>query len=143
MFRGRFEHTIDDKGRLSIPAKFREALGKDKGVVLVGTDAYLSVFPMKAWRGIEDRLKSGPTFRKDIRDFLRNVYSSAEDAEIDSQGRVLISQALRQKAKIARDVVLIGAMDLIEIWDKPQWEAQAASATPAMDSMAKLGELGV
>jgi MraZ protein len=143
MFRGRFEHTIDDKGRLSIPAKFREELGKDKTIVLVGMESYLSVFPMKAWRGIEDRLKTGPTFRKDIRDFLRNVYSSAEDAEIDPQGRVLIPQGLRQKAKISRDVVLIGAMDLIEIWDKPQWEAQATSATPAMESMARLGELGV
>jgi transcriptional regulator MraZ len=143
MFRGQYDHTIDDKGRLSIPAKLREALGKDRTLVLTSFEAFITVFPMKAWRNMEERIRNNPTFKRDMRDFLRLVYSSAEDVEIDPQGRILISQGLRQRAGISRDVVILGVMDQIEIWDKARWEEKVRSAPPAEELTAKMGELGV
>jgi MraZ protein len=143
MFRGQYEHAIDDKGRLSIPAKLREVLKKEKTLVLTSFDAYITAFPMKAWRVIEGRIRSNPTFKRDMRDFLRLVYSSAEDVEIDPQGRILIPQALRQRAGITREVVILGVMDQIEIWDKARWEAKVSTAPSSEELSAKLGELGV
>ncbi|HEX7548372.1 MAG TPA: cell division/cell wall cluster transcriptional repressor MraZ, partial [Candidatus Methylomirabilis sp.] len=84
MFRGQFEHAIDEKGRLSIPAKFREALRKEKTLVLTSSDAYLTAYPLKEWRALEDRLRANPKFKREQRDFLRFVYSSAEDVAMDS-----------------------------------------------------------
>ena len=143
MFRGQYEHSIDDKGRLSIPAKLREALKKEKTLVLTSFDAYITAFPMKAWRVIEDRIRSNPTFKRDMRDFLRVVYSSAEDVEIDPQGRILISQTLRLRAGITREVVILGVMDQIEIWDKARWQAKVGAAPSPEELSARLGELGV
>jgi MraZ protein len=142
-FRGQFEHAIDDKGRLSIPARFREALGKEKTLVLTNSDGYITAYPMKGWRAIEDRIRNNPTFMREKRDFLRYIYSSAEDVVIDSQGRILVSQALRQRVGIAREVVIIGVMNEIEIWDKARWAAKLAAAPSPEDLTAKLGELGV
>jgi MraZ protein len=143
MFRGQFEHAIDEKGRLSIPAKFREVLRKERALVLTSFDSYITAFPLKVWRGIEDRIRGNPTFKRDMRDFLRHIYSLAEDVAIDPQGRILIPQTLRQRAGIARDVVIIGVMDQIEIWDKGRWEAKVAAAPSTEELTAKLGELGV
>ncbi|HEX7550961.1 MAG TPA: division/cell wall cluster transcriptional repressor MraZ [Candidatus Methylomirabilis sp.] len=143
MFRGQFEHAIDEKGRLSIPAKFREALRKEKTLVLTSSDAYLTAFPLKEWRALEDRLRANPKFKREQRDFLRFVYSSAEDVAMDSQGRILVPQGLRQRAGIMREVVIIGMMDTIEIWDKGRWAAKVASAPSPEELSAKLGELGI
>jgi MraZ protein len=142
-FRGQFEHAIDDKGRLSIPAKFREALGKEKTLVLTNSDGYIAADPIKGWRAIEDRIRNNPTFMREKRDFLRYIYSSAEDVVIDSQGRILVSQAMRQRVGITREVVIIGVMNEMEIWDKARWAAKLAAAPSPEDLTAKLGELGV
>ena len=143
MFRGQFEHAIDEKGRLSIPAKFREALRKEKTLVLTSSDAYLTAYPLKEWRALEDRLRANPKFKREQRDFLRFVYSSAEDVAMDSQGRILVPQGLRQRAGIMREVVIIWMMDTIEIWDKGRWGAKVASAPSPEELSAKLGELGI
>jgi MraZ protein len=143
MFRGQYEHAIDDKGRLSIPAKLREALKKQKTLVLTTFDDCITAFPMKAWRVIEDRIRSNPTFKRDMRNFLRLVYSLAEDVEIDPQGRILIPQSLRQRAGITREVVILGLMDQIEIWDKARWAAKVSAAPSREELAAKMGELGV
>ena len=143
MFRGQFEHAIDEKGRLSIPAKFREVLKKERKLVLTGADGYITAFPLRRWRELETRIRANPTFKRDRRDFLRVVYSSAEDVEIDSQGRVLLSQGVRQRAGITREVVIIGVMDEMEIWDKDRWLAKLGSAPPAEELSSNLGELGV
>jgi MraZ protein len=143
MFRGQFEHAIDEKGRLSIPAKFREALRKEKTLVLTSSDAYLTAYPLKEWRALEDRLRANPKFKREQRDFLRFVYSSAEDVAMDSQGRILVPQGLRQRAGIMREVIIIGMMDTIEIWDKGRWGAKVASAPSPEELSAKLGELGI
>ncbi len=143
MFRGQFTHAIDEKGRLSIPAKFREALREETTLVLTRAESYLTVYPLGEWRAIEERLRANPKFKREQRDFLRFVYSSAEDADLDAQGRILIPQGLRQRAGIGRDVVIIGMMDTIEIWDKARWEAKLASAPPPEELSARLGELGI
>ena len=143
MFRGQYEHAIDDKGRLSIPARFREVLKKEKSLVLSSADGYITAYRMKEWRNLENRIRSNPTFKRDRRDFLRLVYSKAEDVEIDPQGRILISQALRQRAGITREVVILGVMDEFEIWDKARWAAKEGSAPSPEELSAKLGELGV
>ncbi|HTX53677.1 MAG TPA: division/cell wall cluster transcriptional repressor MraZ [Candidatus Baltobacteraceae bacterium] len=143
MFRGQFTHAIDEKGRLSIPAKFREALREEKTLVLTSAESYLTVYPLGEWRAIEDRLRANPKFKREQRDFLRFVYSSAEDVDLDGQGRILIPQGLRQRAGIGRDVIIIGMMDTIEIWDKARWEAKLASAPPPEELSARLGELGI
>jgi MraZ protein len=143
MFRGQFTHAIDEKGRLSIPAKFREGLREEKTLVLTGAESYLTAYPLSEWRAIEDRLRANPKFKREQRDFLRFVYSSAEDVDLDGQGRILIPQGLRQRAGIGRDVIIIGMMDTIEIWDKVRWEAKLASAPSPDELSATLGELGI
>ena len=143
MFRGQYEHAIDDKGRLSIPAKLREALKQEKKLVLTSSDGYITAYPLKTWRGLEARIRANPTFKRDRRDFLRVVYSSAEDVEIDPQGRILLSQGLRQRAGITREVVIIGVMDEVEIWDKSRWLAKLSASASSEELSAKLGDLGV
>ena len=143
MFRGQYEHSIDDKGRLSIPAKLREALKQEKKLVLTSSDGYLTAYPLKTWRELEARIRSNPTFKRDRRDFLRVVYSSAEDVVIDPQGRILLSQGLRQRAGITREVVIIGVMDEVEIWDKSRWLAKLSASPSSEELSAKLGDLGV
>jgi MraZ protein len=143
MFRGEFEHAIDDKGRLSIPAKLRDALKKEKTLVLISADGYITAFPPKVWRTIEDRIRANPTFKRDRREFLRMVYSRSEEVEIDQQGRILISPVLRQRAGITREVVILGVMDEIEIWDKTRWAAKVAAAASPEELSANLGDLGV
>ena len=143
MFRGQFEHAIDEKGRLSIPAKFRDALRKEKTLVVTSSDAFLTAYPLKEWRALEDRLRANPKLKREQRDFLRFVYSSAEDVAMDSQGRILIPQGLRQRAGISREVIIIGMMDTIEIWDKTRWDAKVAAAPSPEELSAKLGELGI
>ena len=143
MFRGQYEHAIDDKGRLSIPAKLREALEQEKKLVLTSSDGYITAYPLKTWRELEARIRANPTFKRDRRDFLRVVYSSAEDVEIDPQGRILLSQGLRQRAGITREVVIIGVMDEVEIWDKSRWLAKLSASPSSEELSAKLGDLGV
>jgi MraZ protein len=143
MFRGQFEHAIDEKGRLSIPAKFRQALGKEKSLILTCWNSYLSAFPLSVWQDIETRIREKSMFKEPTRDFLRYVYSSAEDVEIDSQGRILVPQALRQKAGVSKDVVLIGMMLQIEVWDKGRWMAKLAAAPRPEELASQLGELGI
>ncbi|MFA5026494.1 MAG: division/cell wall cluster transcriptional repressor MraZ [Candidatus Methylomirabilota bacterium] len=143
MFRGQFEHAIDEKGRLSIPAKLREALREEKTLVLTSSDGYLTAYPLTEWRLLEDRIRANPRLKRDLRDYLRLVYSSAEDVAIDGQGRILIPQALRQRAGITRDVIIIGVMDQIEIWDRARWETKVTAAPSAEELTAKLGELGI
>ena len=143
MFRGQYEHAIDDKGRLSIPAKLREALKQEKKLVLTSSDGYITAYPLKTWRELEARIRANPTFKRDRRDFLRVVYSSAEDVEIDPQGRILLSQGLRQRAGITREVVIIGVMDEVEIWDKSRWLAKLSASPSSEELSAKLGDLGV
>lgn len=144
MFRGRFEHTIDAKGRLSIPSKFRETLSEryDSRLVITTYDGCLIAYPFQEWQKLEEKAATLPEFKKDTRAFLRFFYSSATDCPIDRLGRVLIPQVLRDYAKIERDVILVGAFRIIEIWGKESWMKAEAAASPE-DIAGTLERLGL
>ena len=117
MFVGEYSHTIDEKGRLIIPAKFREGLGKEF-VVTRGLFAY----PMDAWEEFEEKLRELPgTGNNDARKFIRFFTAKAAVAEPDKQGRILIPSALREHAGLKKEVVLTGVLDRVEIWDVDKW----------------------
>ncbi len=131
MFRGRFEHTLDAKGRLSIPSRFRETLSEryDSRLVVTTYDGCLIAYPFIEWQKLEEKVAALPKFNKDTRAFLRFFYSNAADCAIDKLGRILIPQSLRDYAKLEKDVFLIGAFEHIEICSKTIWEEAEASAS--------------
>lgn len=122
MFMGQYSHNIDDKGRLIMPSKFREQLGKEF-VMTKGQDGCLYVYPLDEWKKIAERIQSMPINNNEGRRFMRVFFSSAASLELDKQGRVLIPQMLRNFADINRDVELIGSVGHIEIWDRDKWQA--------------------
>lgn len=123
MFIGQSIQALDSKGRLSIPSKFREILNtKYSGkLILTYLDPYIVAYPTEEWVGIEGRLKQLPTIQKDIRDFLRIIYSNASECSLDNQGRILIPQTLRDFAGLQKDIAMLGIMNKIEIWSKDKW----------------------
>jgi len=126
MFRGRYEHTVDSKGRISIPSRFREILNRkyDDRLVITNYDQCLVAFPYDEWSLLEEKAKSLPLLKKEAKTFLRFFYSSGIDCSIDKQGRLLIPQALRDYANLQKDVVLVGAGTKIEVWDKDRWQEE-------------------
>jgi transcriptional regulator MraZ len=144
MFRGRYEHSIDSKGRLSVPSRFRETLNEryDSRLVVTTYDRFLIAYPYAEWQVLEERAAGLPTFKKDTMAFLRFFYSSATDCSIDRLGRVLIPQALRDYAKLEKDVLLVGAFKHIEIWSKALWEKAEAEASQE-EIVATLERLGL
>ena len=144
MFRGRYEHTLDAKGRLSIPSRFREVLNEryDSRLVVTTYDGCLISYPFAEWQKLEDKVAELPEFKKDTRAFLRFFYSSAADCTIDKLGRILVPQSLRDYAKLDRDVILVGAFKHVEIWSKAVWES-AESAASQEDIVATLERLGL
>ena len=121
MFMGEYNHTIDAKGRLIIPAKFREVLG-DEFVVTNGMDGCLFVFDNSEWQAFAEKLRSLPMIDKEVRQFTRFFLAGAASVEVDKQGRILIPSVLREFADITKDAVLIGVGNRIEIWSKDRWE---------------------
>lgn len=136
MFMGEYQHTIDSKGRVSIPARFREELG-EHFVTTKGLDNCLFVYPMEEWHRLEQKLKSLPFTRADARAFARFFFSGAVECELDKQGRVLIPQMLREHAKIIKDVVIIGVSTRIEIWAKEVWEEYSLQAAANYEAIAE------
>ena len=120
MFIGEYNHTIDSKGRLIVPSKFREALG-DEFVVTKGLDGCLFVYPMEEWTAFTDKLKELPLTKKDARQFSRFFLAGAASCEVDKQGRILLPSVLREFAGIGKDAVLVGVGSRIEIWNKDKW----------------------
>lgn len=121
MFMGEYNHTIDAKGRLIIPSKFREVLG-DEFVVTKGMDGCLFVFDNKEWQAFEEKLHTLPMMDKEARQFTRYFLAGAASVEVDKQGRILLPGVLREFADITKDAVLIGVGRRIEIWSKDRWE---------------------
>ena len=120
MFMGRYKHTIDPKGRLSIPSKYREILG-DEFVVSKGMDGCLFVYANDAWKAFEEKLASLPLINREARQFARFFLSGAQYVTVDKQGRILMPQDLREFAGLEKDVVLAGAGGRIEIWSLEKW----------------------
>ncbi len=122
MFIGTYEHTIDEKSRLTLPARFRDALGG--GVVLArGIDGNVAVYPRETWKmTVEDRMASLDPLSREARDLRRFFFSGAAEAEIDRSGRILVPAILARHASLAKDVVVAGNYDHLELWSPPAWE---------------------
>lgn len=141
MFIGEYSHTVDEKGRLIIPSKFRDGLGSEF-VVTKGLDGCLFVYDNNEWKVLEDKLRALPLTNKDARAFARYMLAGAAQVELDKQGRVLIPQVLRTFADLDKDVVLIGVGARVEIWNKEKWEN--ASFDDNMDEIVeKMADLGI
>ena len=143
MFMGEYNHTIDPKGRLIIPSKFREALG-DTFVVTKGLDGCLFVYDNEEWAAFEEKLKSLPLTNKDARKFVRFFLAGAAEAEVDKQGRILVPNVLREIAGLDKEVVLIGVASRIEIWSRERFDGTASydDMDEIAEHMAQLG-LGI
>ena len=121
MFMGEYHHTIDDKGRLIIPSKFRTELG-ESFVITRGLENCLFVYSLVEWNKIVDKLKKLPFTKKDARNFTRFFLSGATITELDKQGRANIQTSLIDYASLEKDCVVIGVNDRLEIWSKDKWE---------------------
>jgi MraZ protein len=137
MFLGEYEHTIDDKNRLTLPAKFREPLAG--GVVVArGLDACLDVYPRDDWnRLVEARLAPLDPFSREARELKRFFFTGAAEAELDKQGRVLVPPRLLERASIVREVVVAGVHDHLEIWDRRAWGDHLAAVEGSADHVAE------
>jgi len=125
VFIGSFHHTLDAKGRVSIPVRFRQVLTdryEETLIVTTDFDQCLVGYPIDEWRQVEEKIKTLPMMQKEVKDFLRFFYSSAVECPLDRQGRILLPNHLRHYAKLNRDVVLIGMMSKIEVWGERQWK---------------------
>ena len=126
-----------------MPAKLRETIG-DKFVVTKGLDGCLFVYSNEEWHRIEESLREKPLTSKDARKFMRFFFAGAAQLEIDKQGRVLIPSTLREHASLDKEVVLVGVLDRVEIWDKKRWEDTNTYSEDEMDEIAeKMAELGI
>lgn len=136
MFIGEYHHTIDDKGRIIIPAKFRDELGSNF-VVTRGIESCLFVYPNKNWDQICEKLNSLPFTRKDARIFNRFFMSGATNVELDKQGRINISAPLISYANLIKDCVVIGTGDRLEIWSQDDWNSFFNSNKDNMSDIAE------
>ncbi len=136
MFIGEYHHTIDEKGRIIIPAKFREALGKEF-IITRGIENCLFVYSLQNWAKITDKLSSLPFTKKDARTFNRFFMSGATSVELDKQGRVNISQPLTQYANLVKDCIVIGTGDRLEIWSQESWNSFFDSTKDSMSDIAE------
>ena len=131
---GEYQHTLDEKGRIIVPAKFREGLGSSF-VMTRGLDKCLFVYPPSEWEILEAKLKSLPMTRADARSFVRFFFSGATECELDKQGRVLIPATLREYAKLDRDCVVLGVSNRVEIWGESEWRSYASEASESFEAI--------
>jgi MraZ protein len=124
MFTGSYFHFMDNKGRVSIPHRYREIMQErqDRQLILTNFQSYILAFPQSEWLKIEAKLAEQPLFRKPVRDFQRFLISGVEECPLDRQGRILIPTNLRDYAKLSREVALVGAVRCFEIWDRQAFE---------------------
>ena len=145
MFRGRFEHSVDDKGRTSIPMKFREILSSqfDERLIVSNFDNCLWAYPVAEWQKIEDKVAALPQFNPQVKALQRMFISAACECPIDKQGRMLIPPTLRDYAGFKRDIVMVGMVKRIEIWDRDRWnkvfDASQEMVTASAEALADLG----
>ena len=136
MFMGEYRHTIDAKGRLIVPAKFREQLG-DSFVVTRGMDGCLFGYTQEEWNILETKLQKLPLTKKDARAFVRFFYSAATECEIDKQGRINIPKSLRTDAALQKKCLVVGVCNRFEIWSEDRWDAFADEAEENFDDIAE------
>ena len=136
MFFGEYEHSIDAKGRVIIPAKLRDALG-EQFIITKGLDECLFVYPLDQWEAFQEKLQALPLNQPSARAFVRFFFSGATEAELDKQGRVMLPANLREYGSLEKEIVITGAGNRLEIWDKEKWETYLATGqTPEELAMA-------
>ncbi|MEH7011916.1 division/cell wall cluster transcriptional repressor MraZ [Neobacillus niacini] len=136
MFMGEYHHSIDNKGRMIVPSKFRDELG-EMFIITRGLDQCLFGYPLTEWALIEEKLKGLPLTKKDARAFTRFFFSGATESELDKQGRINIPAPLLQYAKLEKECVVLGVSNRIEIWSKQIWENYF---TESEESFAEIAE---
>jgi MraZ protein len=141
MFRGQFLHSVDAKGRISLPARFRELLTSDGDARFVLTpspfDPCLHLYPMRAWEAFEQRVSELPSLDQNVVRFRRLYVSAAVECELDRAGRVLVPPALRERAHLERDAVWAGMGKILELWSKPDFD-NALTMTPEQEKELRL-----
>ncbi len=143
VFIGEFYHSLDNKGRLIIPSKFRESLG-EKFVLTKGLDNCLFVYPLAEWRNFEEKLKTLPLTSRDARAFVRFFFSGAAECELDKQGRILLPANLREYSAIEKDAVVIGVSTRVEIWSVEEWNRYSGDTIKEYDKIAEnMEQLGI
>lgn len=143
MLIGEYEHSLDAKGRLIMPAKLRDDMG-EKFILTTGLDGCLFGFSMSEWEKFEDKLKALPITNKNARNFVRFFLSGATECELDKQGRFLIAGKLREVASLDKDVTIIGTGTRIEIWNKEKWEDHISEENLSIEEIEQnMQELGI
>lgn len=146
MLIGEYEHSLDTKGRLIMPAKIREDIG-DKFIITKGLDGCLFGFSQNEWNNFQEKLKTLPLTNKNARDFVRFFLSGAIECEVDKQGRFLISSNLREYANLEKEIMITGVGTRIEIWNREKWKTynseENLSADQIAENMANLGMLNI
>ncbi|MCW1930545.1 MAG: division/cell wall cluster transcriptional repressor MraZ [Candidatus Kerfeldbacteria bacterium] len=143
MFIGEYQHTIDEKGRMALPVKFRADLSKG-AVVTRGLDRCLFVYTLDAWNALAQKLTALPLSQSKSRAFARLMLAGAMDVELDKQGRMIIPEYLREYAHVKKGVVVAGVYDRLEIWDESAWSAYKKTTEKESNDIAEsLAELGV
>jgi MraZ protein len=147
MFRGRYQHAIDPKGRVSIPARYRDVLAQYDGtmVIVVPNEHALEVYPLREWEAVEERINQQSHFEGELRRLGRLFISRAKEVEVDSAGRILIPPETRQQAGLARDVTLVGpGRKYFEVWDRARFEEYERNNSDALPAgFERLRQLGV
>ena len=147
MFLGRYHHTIDTKGRLSIPGKYRDVLAKKYDDVLVvakDPERCLAIHPMEEWKRLAEKIQAIPRTRQSVKDYKRFVHGEAVDCVLDKQGRILIPPELRDFAGLDREAMLVGVDDHIEVWSVERWRLKSDQMTQNMDHIVDaIAEFGV
>lgn len=136
MFMGEFHHSVDDKGRMIVPAKFRENLGSSF-VLTRGLDQCIFAYPQAEWTQLEQKLKALPFTKADARAFTRFFFSGACEVELDKQGRIVLPSNLRTFANLTKECVVLGVSSRVEIWDRSIWESYYAKSEESFSEIAE------
>ncbi|MFK5705124.1 division/cell wall cluster transcriptional repressor MraZ [Ligilactobacillus sp. LYQ139] len=136
MFMGEYRHTVDSKGRLIIPAKFRDILGP-QFVITRGMDGCLFGYPLTEWNNLEEKLRQLPLTKKNARAFVRFFYSAATECEFDKQGRINIPKTLRTHAALNKKCVVVGVSNRFEIWSEERWSEFSDNVEENFDEIAE------
>jgi MraZ protein len=138
-FTGQFEHSLDDKGRLTIPARIRARLGDHFVLTIAPPEQCLAMYPEVTWSEFCSKLEAAPRKDAAYRAFVRHLFANTEEISLDSQGRLLLPTALREMASIKRDAVLVGTLTRVEIWAAHLWRSVNEQPENMADLMTELG----
>lgn len=142
MFIGEYRHSLDTKGRLAIPVKFRDALERG-AVVTKGIDRCLVLYPLKEWNMLAERISQLPPNQADARAYSRSTFAAAMDVECDKQGRIIVPEYLRTYAQMKKNLILAGLYNRLELWDEAVWqEYKTQTEEQSIDIAERLSALG-